>query len=130
MLGKIIDGRLQIAGNIIKTNDGKIITNPTDTILKQQGYKEVIYKNKPEYNDEEQKLIELYSETDTEINVDYNIIDLTTEEHNEIIKYKIVIEENKMTKRNIRGGVLDNEFDKNELNKIENAIAVLRGKLR
>ena len=128
MLGKIIDGRLQIAGRIIKEGN-TTITNPTEEKLKELGYKEVEYTAKPKYDDEEEKLVEEYINGNNII-VNYTKVALTDEEHNEVIKQKIVEEENKVSARNIRGALLDINFDKNKIIEIENNIAELRVKIR
>ena len=133
MLGKIIDGRLQVAGRIVK--DGNTtITNPTEEKLRELGYLPVIYEDKPTYNKEEEKLQETYTETyryETKaIVVDYDIVALTTEEHNAIIQAEIVAEENKITARNIREGILGDNFAKQKLTEIKSNIYQLRQKLR
>lgn len=88
MLGKIIDGRLVVAGNIIETEIGTI-TNPTNTILRGLGYKDINYNEKPNYDFNTQRLKEVYVETDI-INVCYEIVELTKEEQFEIKKQKVV----------------------------------------
>ena len=128
MLGKIIDGRLQIAGKIIK--DGNTtITNPTEEKLKELGYKEIEYTEKPQYNREEEKLQEVYTDED-KIIVTYDKVALTDEEHNAIIQQEIVAEENKITARNIREGILGDNFATQKLTEIESNIYQLRQKLR
>lgn len=128
MLGKLIDGRLVVAGRIIKEGN-TTITNPTEEKLKELGYKEVEYTAKPKYDDEEEKLVEEYINGNN-IVVNYTKVALTDEEHNEVIKQKIVEEENKVSARNIRGALLDINFDKNKIVEIEGNIAELRTKLR
>jgi len=129
MLGKLIDGRLVVAGSIVK--DGNTtITNPTEEMLKNLGYKEVEYTEKPSFDEEEMKLYETYTEYSDKIIVAYATVELSAEEHNAIIQQKIVAEENKMTARNIRGALLDINFDKNKIVEIEGNIAELRAKLR
>ncbi len=90
MLGKIIDGQLILAGTSIKTDLGTI-TNPTDNILRQLGYKDINYNEnqKPTYDFNTQRLREIYVETDI-INVCYEIVELTEEEQFEIKKQKVV----------------------------------------
>ena len=131
MYGKIINNKLYVIDKQIKTATGWI-TNPTEEQLKANGYKEVVYDDisQYEYNDEEEKLVEVYGETETRIDVAYDIVALTDEEHNEVILTKIIEEENKITPRNIRGAILGVTFDMNEVNKIESNIAALRAKLR
>jgi hypothetical protein len=138
MLGKLIDGRLVIAGQIVK--DGNTtITNPTEEMLKNLGYKEVIYTDKPSYDEEEQKLVEIYNEVNiseqiqdgiTRIVVNYEIVTLTDEEHNAIIQQKIVAEENKITPRNIRNAIKGDNFALNKITEVENNIVELRAKMR
>ena len=106
--GKIIDGRLVVAGRIVK--DGNTtITNPTEEKLKELGYKEIEYTEKPQYNREEEKLQEVYTDGE-KITVSYEVVALTTEEHNAIIQQEIVAEESKITARNIREGILGDNF--------------------
>ena len=100
MLGKLIDGRLQIAGKEVCEGIAKI-TNPTEEKLKELGYKEVEYTEKPNFNKEEEKLQEVYTDGD-KITVSYEVVALTDEEHNAIIQQEIVAEENKITKRRQR----------------------------
>ena len=128
MLGKLIDGRLVFAGQIVK--DGNtVITNPTEDILKGLGYKEVEYTEKPSYDEEEEKLSEVYTDGD-KITVSYEKVALTDEEHNAIIQQKIVQEENKITPRNIRNAIKGDNFALNKITEVENNIAELRVKIR
>ena len=129
MLGKLIDGRLVVAGNIIK--DGNTtITNPTEEKLKELGYKTIEYTEKPIFNKEEEKLQEVYTDGET-ITVSYEVIALTDEEHNEIIKRKIVEEENKITKRNMLDFLVDKDQKAKELIDIHRDVIInLRTKLR
>lgn len=128
MLGKLIDGRLVIAGQIVK--DGNTtITNPTEEKLKELGYKTIEYTEKPTFNKEEEKLQEVYTDGET-IQVSYEKVALTDEEHNAVIQQKIVAEENKITARNIREGILGDNFATQKLTEIESNIYQLRQKLR
>lgn len=90
MLGKLIDEQLILAGTSIKTDLGTI-TNPTDTILRELGYKDINFNEnqKPNYDFNTQRLREIYVETDI-INVCYEIVELTEEEKLEIKKQKVV----------------------------------------
>lgn len=128
MLGKIIDERLQIAGKEICEGIAKI-TNPTEEKLRELGYKEIEYTEKPNFNKEEEKLQEIYTDGD-KITVSYEKVALTKEEKIAVLQSEIIAEENKMTARNIRGALLDINFDKNKIVEIENNIAELRAKLR
>lgn len=88
MLGKIINGQLILAGTSIKTDLGTI-TNPTDNVLRELGYKDINYNQKPNYDFNTQRLREIYVETDM-INVCYEIVELTEEEKLEIKKQKVI----------------------------------------
>lgn len=128
MFGKIIDGRLVIAGSKIKIENG-YITNPTEEQLKELGYKTVKYTERPTYNREEEKLKEVYTDGET-IVVSYEKVALTDEEHNAIIQQEIVAEENKITKRRQRDIDLNKEGVRDFEQQIENNIIALRQKLR
>lgn len=134
MLGKIIDGRLQIAGRIIKEGN-TTITNPTEEKLKELGYKEIEYTEKPTFNKEEEKLQEIYTDGET-ITVSYEVVELSAEEHNAVIQAEIVAEENKITPRNYREAIKDLKAKKetsyalDKIDVVENNIVELRAKLR
>lgn len=129
MYGKIIDGRLVLADYRIKNGMGGEITNPTTEDLVANGYKVVEYTQKPNYDKENEKLVEEYIDGNN-IVVDYEIVALTKEEKIAVLQSEILEEENKMTARNIRGALLDINFDKNKIVEIEGNIAELREKLR
>ena len=128
MYGKIENGRLVIAGQKIQIENGWI-TNPTEDKLKELGYKTVEYTEKPEYDKEEEKLVETYTDGET-ITVSYEVVELSAEEHNAIIQQEIVAEESKITARNIREGILGDNFATQKLTEIESNIYQLRQKLR
>ena len=128
MLGKLIDGRLVIAGRIIKEGN-TTITNPTEEKLKELGYKEVEYTEKPNFNKEEERLQEVYTDGET-IQVSYEVVELSAEEHNAIIQAEIVAEENKITPRNIRNAIKGDNFALNKITEVENNIVELRAKIR
>ena len=128
MLGKLIDGRLQIAGRIVKEGN-TTITNPTEEKLKELSYKEIEYTEKPQYDKEEEKLQEIYTNGD-KITVSYEVVELSAEEHNAIIQQEILAEENKMTARNIRCALMGDTFANGKITDIENNIQLLRTKLR
>lgn len=128
MLGKIIDGRLVVAGRIVKEGN-TTITNPTEEKLKELGYKEIEYTEKPNFNKEEEKLQEVYTDGET-IQVSYEVVELSAEEHNAIIQQEIVAEENKITARNVRNAIMGDKFAKNKITEVENNIVELRAKIR
>lgn len=129
MLGKIIDGRLVVAGRIVKEGN-TTITNPTEEKLKELGYKEIEYTEKPTFDKEEMKLYETYTEYQDKIIVAYATVELSVEEHNAIIQQEIVAEENKITPRNIRNAIKGDNFALNKITEVKNNIAELRAKLR
>ena len=90
MLGKLIDGNLQIAGQIITTDKG-FISNPTIEQLIELGYKEIDYAEKPNYDIENQKLNEVYNEEENKIVINYEIIGLTDIEKLEIKKQQVIM---------------------------------------
>ena len=128
MYGKIIDGRLVIAGSKIQIENGWI-TNPTQEQLIANGYKEIEYTEKPTFDKEEEKLKETYTDGET-ITVSYEKVALTDEEHNAIIQQEIEQEEAKITARNIRNAIMEDNFAKNKIVEIEGNIAELRTKIR
>lgn len=128
MLGKLIDGRLVVAGREIQEGKTKI-TCPTEKKLKELGYKEIEYTEKPTFNKEEEKLQEVYTDGET-IQVSYEVVELSAEEHNAIIQQEIVAEENKITPRNIRNAIKGDNFALNKITEVENNIVELRAKIR
>ena len=130
---KLIDNKLIYAGSSISGKDKNgsyFIVNPTKAQLKEKGYKQVICEQKPEYDIENEKLIEEYFENENNIVINYVIITLSISEHNQIIQQEIDNEESKMTQRYIRNAALKDEFAINKLQEIENNIAILRTKLK
>jgi len=127
MFGKLIDGKLVIAGNEIKTDKGTV-TNPNEELLKSLGYKEIVYTEKPEFDKENEKLSEVYTDGEN-ITVSYEKVELSPSEHNAIIKQEIVEEEGKLTSRNIRNAIKGDSFALGKIDEIETNIATLRAKL-
>ena len=60
--------------------DNRIYTNPTEEVVRQAGYKDVVYGEKPEYNEETQYLNTVYTEDDTTIYENYEVVDIEVEE--------------------------------------------------
>lgn len=89
--GKIIDGRLQIAGSVITNKDGGITTNPKTEQLIELGYKEIEYSEKPNYDINNQKLNEVYNEQENKIIINYEIVGLTDIEKLEIKKQQVIM---------------------------------------
>ena len=128
MLGKLVNNQLVVAGRIIKEGN-TMITNPTEEKLKELGYKTIEYTEKPTFNKEEEKLKEVYTDGET-IQVSYEVVALTDEEHNAIIQQEIVAEESKVTARNVRNAIMGDNFAKNKITEVEGNIAELRAKIR
>lgn len=128
MYAKIIDGKLIIAGNKIEITNGWI-TNPTEEQLAENGYKEIVYNEKPTYDIENEKLKEKYTDR-KRITVNYEVVALTDEEHNEIIQQEIEEEESKITPRNLRNAIKGDSYALNKIDEIENNIAQLRAKIK
>lgn len=129
MFGKIIDNKLVFAGKVIKTETGTI-SNPTEEQLKANGWKEVEYDTKPEYDKENNKLTEEYIENENNIVVTYVIDELTDEEHNAVIQQEIYEEESKITARNYRMAIKGDTFALAKIDEVESKIAELREKIR
>lgn len=129
MYAKIVDGKLVVAGKKIQIKNGWI-TNPTETDLKKNGYKEIEYTEKPTYNKEEERLVEMHKDCGTYIEVWYGKEQLTDKEHNAIIQSEIYDEEYKITQRNLRNAIKGDEFALNKITEVENNIAELRAKIR
>ena len=127
--GKIIDGKLVIAGSVITNKDGGTTTNPKVEQLIELGYKEIEYSEKPTYDKEEEKLKEVYTDGD-KITISYEKVALSAEEHNAVIQAEIVEEEQKITARNIRNAIKGDSFALNKITEVENNIAQLRAKIR
>ena len=128
MFGKIVEEKLVITGSVIMTDKG-FISNPTTEQLIELGYKEIEYAEKPEYDKEEEKLKEVYTDG-AKITVSYEKVALTDEEHNAVIYQEIVEEENKITKRRQREIDLDKEGARDFEQEVENNIIALRAKIR
>jgi len=122
MYGKIIDGRLVIAGNKIEFEKTKI-TNPTEEMLKNLGYKEITYNDKPKYDNETEKLVETYKETSKGIEVSYTKEDLSNEEKNYVLDNKISAEINSITKLDILKAISGDKEANSKINGILKNIA-------
>ena len=88
MYGKIENGKLVIAGSSITNKNGGTITNPKEKDYLDNGWKEIVYTEKPTYDIDTQKLQELYTETNV-ITVSYEIVELTQEEKRQVLVNKV-----------------------------------------
>ena len=74
MIAKLIDGTLVEPDYFEKRK--VVITNPNDDILKVAfGYKDVVFDEKPTFDETKQHLEERYNELDNKIQVIYEIIE-------------------------------------------------------
>lgn len=78
MYGKIVDGKLIIAGNKIQIKNGWI-TNPTEKQLKDNGYKEVVSTEKAKFDNVSEMLVEEYKDNG-KIEISYTKVRKTDEE--------------------------------------------------
>lgn len=118
MYGKIVDGKLVVAGKKIKIENGWI-TNPTEEDLKANGYKEIISTEKSKIDDTTEKLVETYNETSKGIEISYSKVKLTEEEANNVLQYKIYDELSKVSQLEILKAITG---DKEALSKIESVL--------
>ena len=75
-LYKLENGTLKKYNGGFVVYDNRIYTNPKEETVRLAGYKDLVYKDMPEYNEETQYLNEVYSEDDTTIYVDYEVVDI------------------------------------------------------
>ena len=79
-LYKLENGTLKKFKGGFAVIDNRIYTNPTEEVVRQAGYKDVVYGEKPEYNEETQYLNTVYTEDDTTIYENYEVVDSEVEE--------------------------------------------------
>lgn len=119
--GKIVDGKLVVAGKKIQIENGWI-TNPTETDLKANGYKEVSTTEKQSYDNESEKLVEKYTDTEKGIEVSYEKVKLTDEEVNNVIQNKIWQELGTITQIEMLKAIVG---DKEAVSKIESVLKTI-----
>jgi len=78
MLGKLVDGQLQIASGKILIIDDEVIVNPREEDWKRAGYKPVEFNHLPEKEGYYQ--VPEYSETEDKIIVNYHYEAIPDEE--------------------------------------------------
>ena len=59
--------------------NNRIYTNPKEEVIRLVGYKDLVYSEKPEYDEGTQYLKEVYTEDDNSIKVGYEILDISEE---------------------------------------------------
>ena len=75
-LYRLVDGTLKKYNGGFVVYDNRIYTNPKKETVKLAGYKDLVYGEKPEYDEETQYLNEVYTEDDTTIYVNYEVVDI------------------------------------------------------
>jgi hypothetical protein len=60
--------------------NNRIYTNPKEEVVRLTGYKDLVYGEKPEYNEETQYLNSVYTEDDNNIYVNYEVLDISVED--------------------------------------------------
>ena len=73
MLGKLVDGALSYAPRKIII-DGKTIFNPTDTLLKEQGYKDVETTESPTVSTQTQQAVSSWQEQEDKIVQSWDVV--------------------------------------------------------
>ena len=121
MYAKIVDGKLVVAGKKIEIENGWI-TNPTETDLKANGYKEVSTTEKQSYDNESEKLVEKYTDNGKGIEITYEKVKLTDEEVNNVIQNKIWEEMSKVSQLEILKAIVG---DKEVVSKIEGVLKTI-----
>lgn len=72
--------------NLIKFNGGfvvlnnRIYTNPTEEVIRKAGYKDLVYDEKPVYDEATQFITEEYEELDNLIKVHWTVQEILIEE--------------------------------------------------
>lgn len=118
MLGKIIDGKLVVAGKKIKIENGWI-TNPTEEDLKANGYKEIVSTEKSKIDNTTEKLVETYNDNGKEIEITYSKVKLSEEEKENVLQMKTYEELSKVSQLEILKAITG---DKEALSKIESVL--------
>ena len=80
---KLENGKLIASGKVVYY-DGKATSNPTDSLLLELGYKPLIESEAPELP-EGKMLVSHYEETAEAITLVYEIVDIPTEETEEVV---------------------------------------------
>ena len=75
-LYKLENGTLKKYNGGFVVLNNRIYTNPTEETVRLAGYKDLVYKDKPECNEETQYLREVYTEEETSIYVSYEVVDI------------------------------------------------------
>ena len=121
MFGKIIDGKLVVAGKKIQVENGWI-TNPTEKDLKANGYKEIVSTEKSTIDDTTEKLVETYNDNGKEIEISYSKVKLSEEEKENVLQIKTYEELSKVSQLEILQAIVG---DKEAVSKIESVLKTI-----
>lgn len=126
MYGKIIDGKLVIAGKKIKIENGWI-TNPTEEDLKKNEYKEIVSTEKSKIDDTTEKLVETYNDNGKEIEITYSKVKLSEEEKENILQMKTYEEINKVSQLDMLQAIVGNKEAITKIEEILKNISAIKG---
>ena len=126
MFGKIIDGKLVVAGKKIKIENGWI-TNPTEEDLKKNGYKEIISTEKSKIDDTTEKLVETYNDNGKEIEITYSKVKLSEEEKGNVLQMKTYEEINKVSQLEILQAIVGNKEAISKIEEVLKNISAIKG---
>lgn len=127
MFGKIIDGKLVVAGKKIKIENGWI-TNPTEEDLKKNGYKEIVSTEKSKIDDTTEKLVETYNDNGKEIEITYSKVKLSEEEKENVLQMKTYEELSKVSQLEILQAIVGNKEAISKIEEVLKTISSLEGK--
>ena len=126
MFGKIIDGKLVVAGKKIKIENGWI-TNPTEEDLKANGYKEIVSTEKSKIDDTTEKLVETYNDNGKEIEITYSKVKLSEEEKGNVLQMKTYEEINKVSQLEILQAIVGNKEAISKIEEVLKNISAIKG---
>ena len=126
MFGKIIDGKLVVAGKKIKIENGWI-TNPTEEDLKKNGYKEIVSTEKSKIDDTTEKLVETYNDNGKEIEITYSKTKLSEEEKENVLQMKTYEEINKVSQLEILQAIVGNKEAISKIEEVLKNISAIKG---
>ena len=126
MFGKIIDGKLVVAGKKIKIENGWI-TNPTEEDLKKNGYKEIVSTEKSKIDDTTEKLVETYNDNGKEIEITYSKVKLSEEEKENVLQMKTYEELSKVSQLEILQAIVGNKEAITKIEEVLKNISAIKG---
>ena len=126
MFGKIIDGKLVVAGKKIEIENGWI-TNPTEEDLKKNGYKEIISTEKSKIDDTTEKLVETYNDNGKEIEITYSKTKLSDEEKENVLQMKTYEELSKVSQLEILQAIVGNKEAISKIEEVLKNISAIKG---